>query len=82
MNGILESQVFFFISSIGFVMLWILSGVLLFYLIRATKAFNRIMEKVDKDIDTIGDTTREMLEDVRDSAVFGFLFRKRKKRSK
>jgi len=31
------------------------------------------------DIESMGDTTKEMLEDIRDSAVFGFLFRKKKK---
>jgi uncharacterized protein YoxC len=78
MDGVLQSQIFFFISSIGFIFLWALLTIFLFYLIRATKVFNKIMDKVDKDINTIGDTTKEMLEEVRDSAVFGFLFKRRK----
>jgi len=79
MNVIEQSQVFFFISSVGFVILGLFVAVLLFYFIRAANAFNKIMEKVEKDIDTIGDTTKEMIEDMRDSAVFNFLFRKSKK---
>ena len=79
MNTLLQSQVFFFISSVGFVVLWILVGIFLFYLIRATNTFSRILEQIEKDIDNIGDTTKEMIEDVRDSAVFGFLFRKKGK---
>jgi large-conductance mechanosensitive channel len=82
MDTLLQSQVFFFISSVGFVLLWILTAIFLFYLIRATNTFSRILEQVEKDIDNIGDTTKEMLEDVRDSTVFGFLFRKKKKGSK
>lgn len=39
------------------------------------------MEKLEKDIDKIGDTTKDLLEDVRDSALFGFLFRRKKKTS-
>lgn len=79
MNGILESQVFFFISSLGFIVLWILAVIFLVYLNRATKTLSRIMEKAEKDIDNLGDVTKELLEDVRESAVFGFLFRKKKK---
>lgn len=82
MDAIEQSQVFFLISSVGFVVLWILLAVLIAYLIRATRIFSRIIEKIEKDIDEIGDTTKEMIEDVRESAVFGFLFRKKKKSRK
>jgi len=82
MSTLLQSQVFFIISSVGFVLLWILAGVFLFYLIRVTKTFSRIMNKVEKDVDKIGDTTKEMLEEVKDSTVFHFLFHKKKKSSK
>ena len=82
MNTLIQSQVFFFISSIGFVLLWVLVAIFLFYLIRATKSFSKILDKVGDDIERMGDTTKEMLEDVRDSAVFGFLFRKKKKSRK
>jgi large-conductance mechanosensitive channel len=82
MDAIVQSQIFFFISSIGFIILWILAAIFLFYLIRATNILSKIMEKVEKDVDNIGDTTKEMLEDVRDSAVFNFLFRKKKKHRK
>ncbi len=79
MDTLLQSQVFFFISSVGFVILWILVAIFLFYLIRTTKILSKIMERVEKDIDNIGDITKEMLNDVRDSVVFNFLFRKKKK---
>ncbi len=82
MNTILQSQVFFLISSVGFVTLWIFVAVFLFYLIRATKVLSRIMEKVEKDIDNIGDTTKEMLEEVKNSTVFNFLFKKKRKSRK
>lgn len=82
MDTLMQSQVFFFISSVGFVILWILSAIFLFYLIRATKTFSRILDEVGDDIESMGDTTKEMLEDIRESAVFGFLFRKKKKQRK
>lgn len=82
MDTILQSQVFFLISSVGFVTLWIFVAVFLFYLIRATKVLSRIMDKVEKDIDNIGDTTKEMLEEMKNSAIFNFLFRKKRKSRK
>ena len=82
MNTIIQSQIFFFISSVGFVVLWILAAIFLFYLIRATNTFSRIMNKLEKNIDKIGDTTKEMVEDMRDSTVLNFLFRKKKKHRK
>lgn len=78
----LQSQGFFFVSSIGFIILWMLATILLLCLIRATNTFSSIMDKVEKDIDNIGDTTEELLEEVRDSAVFNFLFRKKKRHHK
>jgi uncharacterized protein YoxC len=82
MESLLQLQVFFFISSVGFVILAILLAIFLFYLIRTTHTLSRIMGKVEKDIDNIGDTTKEILDDVRDSVVFNLLFRKKKKRIK
>lgn len=82
MNTLLQSEVFFFISSVGFVILGVFVAVFLFYLIRATNTFSRILERAEEDIDSMGDITKEMLEDVRDSAVFGFLFRKKRRQHK
>lgn len=82
MDTFLQSQVFFFISSVGFVFLWILVAIFLYYLIRAANTFSRIMEKVEKDVNDLGDTTKEMLDEMRDNAIFNFLFRKKKKSRK
>ncbi|MFA5791770.1 MAG: hypothetical protein WC884_01900 [Candidatus Paceibacterota bacterium] len=82
MDTLLQMQVFFFISSLGFVFLWILFAIFLFYLIRATKTFSRILKRIEKDVDNIGDTTKEMLDDMRESTIFNFLFRKKKKHRK
>lgn len=81
MTTIMESQVFFFISSIGFIVLGILTAVALIYILRALHLFSKILKRVEKDIDSIGDTTKEMLEDMRSSSVFRFLFRRKKQRN-
>lgn len=79
MDPLQQSQVFFFVSSISFVFLWAFVVIFLFYLIRATSTFSRVMEKIEKDIDEIGDVTKETFEEVKDSMIFHFLFRKRRK---
>ena len=80
MNATEQSQIFFLVSSFGFIILGFLVAILLVYFIRATSAFSRIMEKIEGDIDIIGDTTKEMIEDMRDSIIFRFLFKKKKRR--
>ena len=74
-----QTDIFFFISSIGFVTLWILFAIFLIYLIRAMNTFSRILEQIEKGINDIGDITKDMIEDMRDSAVFRFIFGKKRK---
>ena len=74
-----QTDIFFLISSIGFITLWILVVIFLIYLIRAMNTFSRILEQIEKGINDIGDTTKDMLEDMRDSAVFRFIFGKKRK---
>jgi large-conductance mechanosensitive channel len=82
MDAYSQSQVFFFISSVGFVFLWILVAIFLFYLIRVASVLSRITEKFEKNIDNIGDATKELLSDMRDNAIFRFLFGKKKRKNK
>ncbi len=77
-----QSELFFFISSVGFVFLWILVAIFLYYLIRAASALSRITEKFEKNINNIGDTTRELLDDMKDNIIFKFLFGKKRKSKK
>lgn len=78
----LQSQIFFFISSVGFIVLGVFVAILLFYLIRISHTFSRIIDKMEKDIDNIGDITEELLEDMRDSSLFRFFFGRKKRRNK
>jgi uncharacterized protein YoxC len=82
MDAIEQSQVFFFISSVGFIFLWVLVAIFLFYLIRAMNTFSRIMDRIEKDMNDISDTTKDLFEDLRDSKVFNFLFGKKRKSRK
>ena len=74
-----QSEIFFFISSIGFVTLWILVAIFLVYLIRVMHIFSRILKQIENGIDEISDNTKDMIDDMRESAVFRFIFGKKRK---
>ena len=78
MNALTESQVFFFISSVGFVVLGLLAAIILIVGIRIVSTFLRITEKIERDINNLGDTSRELLDDLRDSMLFRLLFKRRR----
>lgn len=82
MDSFSQMHIFFLISTLGFIILFILVGMLLLYAIRSVYIAKRILEKVEKNIDHIGDTAKDMLEDLRDNIVFKFLFGRKKKRGK
>lgn len=82
MNNVMNSEVFFFISSIGFIILGILAGIAIWYIIRAVNIFSRIVSKIEDDIENIGDTTQEMISDMRESAIFQFFFKKKRRQKK
>lgn len=82
MNLLIQSQIFFFISSIGFILLWILIMIFLFYLIRIVKIFYRIANKAEKDINIIGDITKEIIKDLKKSLIFNIIFKKKEKKNK
>jgi len=82
MDSFAQMHIFFLISSVGFVVLFVFVAVFLYYSIRAARTFSEILEKVDRGVDHISDTTKDVIEDMRDSMIFNFLFRRKKKRRK
>jgi uncharacterized protein Yka (UPF0111/DUF47 family) len=75
----MQSEIFFIISSVGFVTLWILVAILLFYLIRISRKFSKIVDKVEKNVDDISDTARDMFLEIKESSIFKFIFGKSKR---
>lgn len=82
MTNIMQSNIFFFISSLGFIILFLLLAIVLFYAIRAFKTWDRILSKLENNIGAISDTAKDMVEDVRDSTVFRLLIGRKKKHHK
>ncbi len=80
MNALMESQVFFFVSSIGFVILGILIAIIFIQCIRVMNIFSKIMLKVEENVNDISETTREFIEDMQHSILFRLLFPVRRKR--
>ena len=75
MTTMAASDIFFMISSVGFIILFIASAILLYYLIKAVRAWKELTEKIGKNVDTVGYAGRELIEEMRDSAAFRLLFR-------
>ncbi len=82
MNTLMQSQIFFFISSIGFIILSILVAILLFYLIRIGKIFSGIAEKLEKDINNIENSIKEIVEEIRSNSILNLIFKRKKKTKK
>lgn len=82
MQSIAQANTFFFVSSIGFTILFIIVLIAGIYLVKILHTVARISKRVEKDIDTIGDTAKDFVLDLQQSSLFGFLFRKRKKYTK
>ena len=82
MDTFSQSQVFFIISSVGFIFLWVLLAIFLYYLIRVARAFSKIMDMIENHVSTVGDITREMLSEMKDNPIFKFFFNKKRKSRK
>ena len=71
---LIRADIFFFISSIGFILLTIALLTGLFYVIRIMKSVDRITAKIESGIDTAGDEAKEFIADLRDSTAFRMVF--------
>ena len=79
MNSNAQSEIFFLVSSAGFFMLWILAVIVFIYVINIMHVFSRILKKIEKDADKISETTKDIFLDIKENAIFQFLFGKKRK---
>jgi uncharacterized membrane protein len=80
MNAISNANTFFEISTIGFIIIFILIIIGLLYLISLLKSIARIVARIEKDMDNIGDTAKELVMRLWDSRIFSWLFGAKKRR--
>jgi DNA integrity scanning protein DisA with diadenylate cyclase activity len=74
MNAIPHADIFFLVSTIGFIIIFILLAAVLIYLIRLLNSVARISKKIEKDIDNIGDTAKNFIMQLSDSTIFSWIF--------
>jgi hypothetical protein len=48
--------------------------------IRAVSSVTSILEKIESNVDTIGDATKDLIEDLRHNVIFRMLFSPKKKK--
>jgi MFS superfamily sulfate permease-like transporter len=82
MNSIPHADLFFFVATIGFVIIFVLFAIALGYLISLFKSILKITKIIEKDIETIGDTTKEFIMQLWDNQIFSWLFGAKKKKKK
>ncbi len=82
MESIIKSDIFFFITSISVVVLTVFLGIIGFYIVRIVRNFSHISETLKNSVDDADSEVREMVEHVKESAVFNFIFGKKKKHTK
>ena len=80
MPTVLNSEIFFFISSLGFIIIFIVLVILIYYLIKAVRSFTQLMEKIEKNVDTVGDAGRDLIDEMKNSMTFRLLFRPGKRK--
>lgn len=77
---LIHADAFFFIASIGFIVVTILIAVGLVYIISILRSVRRITEKIETGINTVGEDAKELISDLRNSTAFRMLFGGRKKK--
>lgn len=82
MDTIVHADIFFFVTTIAVIICVILVSVMLFYLIgilrdvkKTTATINHKIEEAEEDIDNLK-------QKIAESAVFNFIFAKKKKRKR
>ncbi len=80
MNAIPHADIFFFVATIGFIIIFILVAIGLIYLIALLRSIMHISLKIEKDIENIGDTAKEFVARLWESALFSWMFGKKRKR--
>lgn len=81
MESIIQSNIFFFITSISVIIFTIFFIIIAIYLVRIMRNFSHISEALKKGVDNAGEELREMTDHVRDSPIFSFVFGKKKRKN-
>lgn len=79
METLVHANIFFYISSIGFIILFTLLTIIAIYIISIVINIHKIITRIRQDIENIGDTAKELVEDLYENSFFSLFFKKKKK---
>ncbi|MBP6060842.1 MAG: hypothetical protein KA515_02495 [Candidatus Pacebacteria bacterium] len=82
MDTLLHADIFFLITSIAVVFISVFMVVALYYFILPLRRLNKLIEKLEVNIQNAGEEVEEMVGQVRESFIFNLLFPRKKKRTK
>lgn len=75
-----KADIFFFVTTIAVVVIalvWVAIG---YYVVKALEQARRALEEVEEHIGDASEDVKEILFDIRESAAYRFLFRRKRKR--
>lgn len=78
MESIIQSDIFFFITSISVIIFTVFFIIIGVHLVKIMKNFSHISEVLKDTVDDANSEIREIGEHVRESAIFSFIFGKKK----
>jgi hypothetical protein len=82
MESLVQADIFFFITSIAVIICTIVFIVTGYYVIKTMKNISRISESLKNTVESAESELADISNHVRDSALFTFIFGKRKKSKK
>ena len=74
METLLKADIFFFISTLGTVVTTAMIAVLLFYLIKAGKGLNNLLEMLQNNLGAGEEYLTDLRERLEDNVIFRFFF--------
>ncbi len=80
METLVQANIFFFITSIAVLVISFFVIVLLIKLRRLVSSVNALVEKLKNTSDYMGEEAKDLIDDIKQSPIFRFMFPRRKKR--
>lgn len=65
-SNIIQADIFFFIASIGFVILAILASFAMYYIVKGLKSLNRIIQKIERESEKVVDDIENLRNRIKD----------------
>ena len=83
METLIKADIFFFIASVGFIIITFLFIIALYHLIKILKDFEFISDKLQKGVNFASSNLEDLAKNVNESSIFQIIFgKKRKTKSK